>query len=110
MGGHYVFATQATAEGEVALETRLIWRKQETSPLVQAFLAIVREVWNGETRKAKHSGSLILCEMAGFGDERNRNLYSLEMNGQFSSLSGRWIFRKPFPPFFVHSSEVTFLT
>jgi len=31
-------------QGGIAFETRLLWRKQETSPLVQAFLAIAREV------------------------------------------------------------------
>lgn len=43
------------ADIDITFETLLMWRKQETSPLVEAFRATAREVWSQREKKVKES-------------------------------------------------------
>jgi DNA-binding transcriptional LysR family regulator len=41
------------ADANITFETLLTWRRQETSPLVEAFRAVAREVWRQQEKQAK---------------------------------------------------------
>jgi DNA-binding transcriptional LysR family regulator len=43
------------ADANITFETLLTWRRQETSPLVEAFRAVAREVWSQQEKKVKES-------------------------------------------------------
>jgi hypothetical protein len=42
------------ADIDITFETLLMWRKQDTSPLVGAFRATAREVWSQREKKAEN--------------------------------------------------------
>jgi hypothetical protein len=41
------------ADADITFETLLMWRRKETSPLVDAFRAIAREVWSQQEKNAQ---------------------------------------------------------
>jgi DNA-binding transcriptional LysR family regulator len=46
-------AIRPLADANITFETLLMWRRQETSPLVEAFRAVAREVWSQQKKQAK---------------------------------------------------------